>query len=141
MIASLPGLYFSYIRQAGMAALLEEKREAEAHAAEACRLLDEARAAASTAADRASALEAELRDAASQNAVDGIAHALEKGAAAEGARGEAVQVRTNTLDRPRAFGSECFVVVAAITPPRKKKGVLGGGTVATGRYFPRRSIP
>ena len=50
MIASLPGLYFSYIRQAGMAALLEEKREAEAHAAEACRLLDEARAAASTAA-------------------------------------------------------------------------------------------
>ena len=140
MIASLPGLYFSYIRQAGMAALLEEKREAEAHAAEACRLLDEARAAASTAADRASALEAELRDAASQNAVDGIAHALEKGAAAEGARGEALHVRTRLTVRGH---SGTFFVVAAITspPPRKKKGALGGGTVATGRCFPRRSIP
>ena len=76
-----------------MASLLEEKREAETHAAEAERLLGEARAAASRAEGKVAVLEAELRDAASQHVVDSIAAALEKGTVAEEAREEGRQVR------------------------------------------------
>lgn len=83
--------------QTEIAALLEEKKEAGIHAAEAERLLDEARAAASKAEGKVSTLEAELRNAASQTVVDLAAYAREKGAAAEEARTEALQVRRLTV--------------------------------------------
>lgn len=78
-----------------MAALLEDKREAEKHAAEAERLLEGARAAVRKTEGRVSALEeAELRNAApSQHVVvDSIAQAGEEGTAAEKAQTEALQV-------------------------------------------------
>lgn len=79
--------------QTGMAALLEERREAKARAAHTERLLDEARAAAGRVEGKVGDLEVELRNAASRHAVDSIVCAPGKGTAAEEARAEAMRVR------------------------------------------------